>query len=321
MDLRIFTEPQQGASFADLLAVAQATRAGGFSGFFRSDHILKMGSVSGLPGPSDAYVTLAAIATQVKDIRLGTLLTSATFRHPSMLALAAAGVDDISGGRLEMGLGSGWFEREHTAYGVPFGGGFRERFDRLTEQLEIVTGLWATPLGETFSYQGKHYQLDGAPGLPKPVQRTPGGAPRVPIVIGGHGRRRTPELAARFAEEFNVAFSDLEVTTTQFDRVRAACDRAGRNPAELVYSAAQVLCCGVDEQQLARRAAAIGREVAELRENGMAGTVGEVVDRLGRWARAGVQRIYLQVLDLKDLEHIALVGEQIRPAVALTAPG
>lgn len=316
MDLRIFTEPQQGAAYADLLGVARATAAGGFSAFFRSDHILSMGTASGLPGPSDSYVTLAAIAAQVPDIRLGTLVTSATFRHPSMLAIAVAGVDDVSGGRVELGLGSGWYAAEHAAYGIDFGGGFGERFDRLTEQLEVVTGLWEAPIGGSFSFQGKYFRLENAPGLPKPVQVSRTGAPRVPIIIGGHGPRRTPALAARFADDFNVGFSDLATTTTQFDRVRVACEERGRDPQELVYSAAQVVCCGSDEAELARRASAIGRDVAELRVNGMAGTVPEVVDKLGAWAAAGVQRVYLQVLDLHDLDHIALLGEQVRPQVA-----
>lgn len=315
MDLRIFTEPQQGASYDDVLAVARATAAGGFSAFFRSDHILAMGSASGLPGPSDAYVTLAAIAAQVPGIRLGTLLTSATFRHPSMLAIAAANIDDISGGRLELGLGAGWYEEEHRAYGIDFGSGFGARFDRLEEELEILTGLWAAPAGGSFSFHGKHFQLDGAPGLPKPVQRGRNGAPRVPIIVGGHGPRRTPALAARFADEFNIAFSDLETSVAQFGRVRAACEAAGRDPAELTYSVAQVLCCGQTEAEFARRAAAIGREAAELRENGIAGTVPEVIAKLERFAAAGVQRMYLQVLDLSDLEHLALVGEQVRPQV------
>ncbi len=316
MDLRIFIEPQQGAAHADVLAIALAARDGGFSAFFRSDHVLSMGSASGLPGPSDAYVTLAALAAQVPDIRLGTLVTSATFRHPSMLAIAVAGIDDISGGRVELGLGSGWYEAEHTAYGLPFGASFGERFDRLTEQLEILTGLWDTPQGSTFHYAGAHYTLTGAPGLPKPVQRGRTGTPRVPIIIGGHGPRRTPALAARFADEFNVAFSDLATTTAQFDRVRAACEAAGRDPGSLVYSAAQVVCCGRDEDEVARRAAAIGRDPAELRAVGMAGTVSEVIDKLGVWAHAGVQRLYLQVRDLQDIEHVTLVGEQVRPAVA-----
>jgi F420-dependent oxidoreductase-like protein len=316
MDLRIFTEPQQGAAHADLLAVGGATREHGFSAFFRSDHVLSMGSASGQPGPSDSYVTLAAIAAQVPDIRLGTLVTSATFRHPSMLAIAVAGVDDISGGRVELGLGSGWNEAEHTAYGLDFGSGFGERFDRLTEQLQVITGLWDTPLGSTFSFQGKHYRLDGAPGLPKPVQVGRTGTPRVPIIVGGHGPRRTPALAARFADEINIGFSDLATTTAQFDRTRAACEAIGRDPSELVYSAAQTVCCGTDEAEVARRAAAIGRDVEQLRAGGMAGTVSELVDKLGAWQEAGVQRVYLQVLDLSDLEHIALLGEQVRPAVA-----
>lgn len=316
MDLRIFTEPQLGASHAELHAVAKATREHGFSAFFRSDHVLSMGSSSGLPGPSDSYVTLAAIAAQVPDIRLGTLVTSATFRHPSMLAIAVAGVDDISGGRVELGLGSGWYEAEHTAYGLDFGSGYGERFDRLTEQLEVITGLWDTPQGSTFSYQGKHFRLDGAPGLPKPVQQGRTGTPRVPIIIGGHGPRRTPALAARFADEVNVGFSDLATTTAQFDRTRDACEAIGRDPAELVYSAAQTVCCGRDEAEVSRRAAAIGRDLDNLRAGGMAGTVSEVVDKLGAWQEAGVQRVYLQVLDLSDLEHIALLGKQVRPAVA-----
>ncbi|MEO7126197.1 MAG: LLM class F420-dependent oxidoreductase [Nakamurella sp.] len=314
MDFRIFIEPQQGASYDDILAVARATADHEFSGFFRSDHLLKMGDASGLPGPSDAYVTLAGLARDVPNIRLGTLVTSATFRHPSMLAIAAAGVDDMSGGRLELGLGAGWYAEEHSAFGIDFGTSVGERFDRLEEQLQIVTGLWATPIGGSFSFQGKHFQLDGAPGLPKPVQCGRGGEPKIPIIIGGHGPKRTPSLAARFADEFNVGFSDLDVTTAQYERVRAACKALGRDPGDLVYSAAQVLCVGRDEAELARRAAAIGREVAELRESGMAGTVDEVVDKVRLWAAAGVQRMYLQVLDLADLEHIALASEVQRLA-------
>lgn len=315
MDLRIFTEPQQGASYEDLLGVARATAAGGFSAFFRSDHILKMGGVSGLPGPSDAYVTLAAIAAQVPEIRLGTLVTSATFRHPSMLAIEAANVDDISGGRFELGLGAGWYEGEHRAYGIPFGSGVGDRLDRLEETLAIVTGLWAAPAGGSFSFSGKHFRLDEAPGLPKPVQHGSGGQPRVPIIVGGHGPKRTPAIAARFADEFNVGFSDLETSVTQFARVRAACEATGRDPGELTYSVAQVVCCGRDEAEVRRRAAAIGRDAEELRANGIAGTVPEAIAKLERFAAAGVQRVYLQVLDLEDLEHVALIGEEVRAAV------
>lgn len=316
MDLRIFTEPQQGAFYADLLAVARTTREAGFSGFFRSDHILKMGDIPGLPGPSESFVTLGGIAREVPDIRLGTLVTSATFRHPSMLAIAAANVDDMSGGRMELGLGAGWYEAEHSAYGVPFASSVGERFDRLEEQLAVITGLWAAGIAvggaeSGFTFTGEQYRLQQAPGLPKPVQRGRDGQPKVPIIVGGHGPKRTPALAARFADEFNVGFSGLDVTLKQFDRVRAACGAIGRSADELVYSAAQVLCIGRNDAEVTRRAEAIQRDPAELRENGMAGTVTEVVDKLGTWAEAGVQRIYLQVLDLADLEHVALAGQEL----------
>lgn len=315
MDLRIFTEPQQGASHADLLAVARATRDGGFSAFFRSDHVLAMGAGNGLPGPSESFVSLGAIAAQVPDIRLGTMVTSATFRHPSMTAIAAAQVDDISCGRMELGIGSGWYESEHTAYGLDFGAGFGERFDRLTEQLEIITGLWATPIDGRFDHEGQHYTLAGAPGLPKPVQHDLSGTPRVPIIIGGHGPRRTPALAARFADEFNVGFSDYDVSTAQLVRVRAACEAADRDPASLVYSVANVVCVGSDDAEVRRRAANLGREPDEVRSSPFAGTVDEVIDNIGSWAGGGVQRSYLQVLDLTDLDHIALIAAEVLPAV------
>src|SRR5271170_8030422 len=155
MLLRIFTEPQQGASYDQLLAVAGTAEDQGFDAFFRSDHFLAMGGGDGLPGPTDAWVTLAGLARDTTRIRLGTLVTSATFRLPGPLAVSVAEVDAMSGGRVELGLGSGWFEREHLAYGIPFGTR-GERFDRLEEQLAIVAGLWATPPGESFSFEGAH---------------------------------------------------------------------------------------------------------------------------------------------------------------------
>ncbi len=313
MDLRIFTEPQQGASHGTLLAAARATSAAGFSAFFRSDHLLAMGDGDGLPGPSDSMVSLAALAAQVPDIRFGTLVTAATFRHPSMLAIAAATIDDVSGGRLDLGLGAGWFEAEHRAYGLDFGSSFGERFDRLTEQLEILTGLWATPVDETFSHTGAHYRLVDAPALPKPIQRDAAGRPKVPLILGGSGPRRTPALAARFADDYNVGFKDLAETSAGHDRVRAACVAIDRDPTQLVYSAAQPVCCGRTPAELSRRAAAIGRDVDDLRTAGITGSPAEIVDKLGSFAAAGTQRFYLQVLDLADLDHIALLGEQVLP--------
>jgi F420-dependent oxidoreductase-like protein len=307
MLLRIFTEPQQGADYTTLLRVAKATEEYGFDAFFRSDHYLKMGDVSGLPGPSDAWVSLAGLARETERVRLGTLVTAATFRLPGPLAIEVAGVDDMSGGRVELGLGTGWYDDEHTAYGIPFPG-LRERFERLEEQLEIVTGLWGTPVGKMYDFTGTHYQLADSPALPKPVQQ-----PRPPIIIGGAGAKRTPRLAARYADEYNVPFHSLEDTGAAFERVRAACADAGRQ--NMIYSAAQVVCCGRDEAELGRRADAIGHSVADLRANGLAGTPAEVVERIGRFAELGAERIYLQVLDLHDLDHLALLASDVLPHV------
>ncbi|WP_432541078.1 LLM class F420-dependent oxidoreductase [Kineococcus sp. SYSU DK002] len=307
MDLRIFTEPQQGASYETLRRIAVRTEETGFSAFFRSDHYLTMGG-DGLPGPSDAWTTLAGLARDTTSVRLGTLVTSATFRHPGVLAIQVAGVDEMSGGRVELGLGAGWYEAEHTAYGIPFPS-VGERFDRFEEQLALITGMWATPVGETFDFRGRHYALADSPALPRPVQ------PSVPIVVGGAARPRGAALAARYATEFNVPFSSPRETSERFERVRAACTAAGRDPQDLTYSAALVLCAGRDEAEFTRRAAAIGREPADLRENGLAGTVPEVVDAIGRYAEAGVERLYLQVLDLSDLDHLDLVAGQVAPQV------
>jgi F420-dependent oxidoreductase-like protein len=305
MDLRIFIEPQQGASYDQQLRVARTAEDAGFGAFFRSDHYLVMGPADGLPGPTDSWVTLAGIARETSRIRLGTLMTAATFRHPGPLAISVAQVDAMSGGRVEFGIGAGWYEREHTAYGIPFPP-TAERFDRLSEQLAIITGLWEGPSGSTFTYHGKYYQVVDSPGLPKPAQR-----PRPPVLVGGVGRTRTPALAAQFADEFNLAFQPLDASRDLFGRVCAACERAGRDPATLVLSSALVLCCGRDEAEVARRAAAIRREPAELRANGLAGTPAEVVDRIGRYAEVGATRIYLQTLDLDDLDHLELVAAEV----------
>ncbi|MGY1691726.1 LLM class F420-dependent oxidoreductase [Geodermatophilus sp. SYSU D01105] len=306
MQLRIFTEPQQGATYDDLLAVARRTEETGFDAFFRSDHYLAMGG-DGLPGPTDAWVTLAGLARETSRIRLGTLVSAATFRLPGPLAVAVAQVDQMSGGRVELGIGAGWFEAEHRAYGIPFPE-VGERFDRYEEQLAVIAGLWGTPPGETFDFPGRHYRLSDSPALPKPVQ---GGG--VPIVVGGRGRRRTPRLAARYAAEFNVPFAPVEDNAQLFAGVRAACQEAGRDPGSMVFSSALVLCVGRDEAELARRAAAMGRDVGELREHGAAGTPAEVVDVLGRYAEAGATRFYLQVLDLADLDHLDLVAAEVAP--------
>ncbi|MEV3858585.1 LLM class F420-dependent oxidoreductase [Streptomyces sp. NPDC050095] len=303
MDLRIFTEPQQGATYDTLLTVAKATEDLGFDAFFRSDHYLRMGSSDGLPGPTDAWITLAGLARETRRIRLGTLMTAGTFRLPGVLAIQVAQVDQMSGGRVELGLGAGWFEEEHRAYGIPYP---KEKFARLEEQLAIVTGLWSTEVGSTFSHDGTYYQLTDSPALPKPVQ------PKVPVLIGGHGATRTPRLAAQYADEFNIPFASIEDSERQFGRVRAAAEQAGRAGSDLVYSNALVVCVGKDDEEVKRRAEAIGRDAEELKANGLAGSPAEVVDKIGRYAAIGSQRLYLQILDLDDLDHLELISSQVQ---------
>jgi len=309
MKLRIFTEPQQGADYQTLRAVALATEELGFDAFFRSDHYLAIGGGSGLPGPTDSWATLAALAVETSRIRLGTLVSAATFRLPGPLAITVAQVDQMSGGRVEIGLGTGWFEAEHTAYGIPFPP-LGERFGRLEEQLAIITGLWQTEVGQTFSFEGTYYQLTDSPALPKPAQH-----PRPPVLLGGAGARRTPRLAARFADEFNVPFHSVQDSAAAFGRVREACESAGRHPSSMVYSVAQTVCCGKDEAEFRRRAAAIGWEPDTIRETAVAGTPGEVAAKIAEFAEIGAERVYLQVLDLSDLDHLALIASDVAPQV------
>jgi F420-dependent oxidoreductase-like protein len=309
VDFRVFVEPQQGATYADQLAVAQAAESLDYSAFFRSDHYVAM-SGDGLPGPTDSWVTLAGIARETSSIRLGTMVTSATFRYPGPLAVSVAQVDEMSGGRVELGIGAGWFEAEHSAYAIPFPP-LGERFDRLTEQLKIITGLWTTPVGEKFDYVGTHYTVTDSPALPKPTQ-----SPHPPIIIGGAGAKRTPALAAQFATEFNVPFAPLDVAKTQIERVSAALTENGRSAASLTYSAAFVLCAGRDDAEIARRAARIGRDVDELRGDSPAvGTPDEIATKLVAYSKIGVQRVYLQLLDMSDLDHLEFFTDQVIPQV------
>lgn len=307
--LRIFTEPQQGASYAQLLAVARTAETAGFDAFFRSDHFQRMGThFSGLPGPSDAWITLAGLARETSSIRLGTLVNSATFRNPGVLAVSVANVDDMSAGRVELGLGAGWYVDEHRSYAVPFPP-LGTRFEILEEQLAIVTGLWSTPVGETFTYTGRHYEVTDSPALPKPVQSP------VPVIVGGGGKKKTPMLAAKYASEFNLPFAPHAMFTAQRERVTDACRSIGRDPSTMIWSSAQVVCVGKNDAEISRRAAAIGRDVDELRANGLCGTPAEVVEKLLAWAEIGADRVYLQVLHLDDLDHVAFIGEEVLPFV------
>lgn len=303
MDFRIFIEPQQGTTYEAVKSLAQATERLGFNGFFTSDHYLRMGGVDGQPGPLDAWTTLAGLARDTDQIRLGTLVTPVTFRHPGSFAIQAAQVDHMSEGRIEIGLGAGWFDAEHAATAIPFPA-LGERFDRLEECAEILTGLWATPVGELYSFAGEHYSVTDSPALPKPAQ-----TPTPPFIVGGKGRKRTPRLVARIGSEFNLPFSDVATWTATVDNVKQVCTEVGRNPGELVYSAAQTLCVGNTEDEFQKRAAAIGREPADLRAEAAGGLPDEVAERLTAFKEAGCQRVYLQCLDIDDQAQLDLLAE------------
>jgi F420-dependent oxidoreductase-like protein len=308
--LRIFTEPQQGATYDQLLAVAKLSEELGFDAFFRSDHYLRIGGGDPGPGSTDAWVTLAAIGRETSTIRLGTLVTPVTFRFPGPLAISVAQADAMSGGRVELGVGAGWYDGEHRAFAIPFPE-TRERFERLEEQLAIVTGMWATKRGDTFSFEGRHYQVAGSPGLPKPAQR-----PHPPIILGGWGTKRTPRLAAEYAQEFNVPFSPVDGVRPACDHVRRACEAAGRDPSSMRFTVATITAVGEDEATYRKRAAAIDHDPDQLRQHATAGVVGEVIERLQGFAAAGAEAMYLQILDLDDLDHLRLIATEVMPEVA-----
>ncbi|MGW1058332.1 LLM class F420-dependent oxidoreductase [Micromonospora rubida] len=310
MRVAVFTEPHRGASYDDQLRFARTIEAGGFEGFLRADHYQAMGADPGLPGPTDAWLTLAALARETSRIRLGTLVTSATFRLPGPLAVMVAQVDQMSGGRVELGIGAGWYEQEHASYGIPFPA-VGERFDRLDEQLEVITGLWRTPVGETYSFFGDHYRLVDAPALPKPVQQ-----PGPPVIIGGRGPKRTPELAARYADEFNMPFKSVAETAAAYDRVVEACDRHGRTDsgrAPLVLSAGIVVAIGRTDAEVRERAAPLRRRSALPPEDPVIGSPAQLVDRIGEFAAVGTTRVHLRLIDLADLDHLELIAAEVLP--------
>jgi len=306
MELRVMIEPQQGATYDQQVQFAQRAEACGFSGFFRSDHFARIGPGDPGAGPTDVWLTLAGLARETETIRLGAMLSSATFRLPGVLAVMIAQVDSMSGGRLDVGLGAGWFEPEHSSYGIPFPP-TAERRARWEEQLEVLSGIWATPSGCTFDYQGEFYRLEGCPCLPRPVQ-----TPHPPLIVGGKGPRRTPGIAAKYADEFNIAFDTVENEVAQFDRVRAACRRIDRDPGSLVFSVAVTTAVGESAAQVARRIARIDDDLDRLRAGpGLVGTPDEVLDRIGVYEAMGVERIYLQMKDLEDLDQLDFVAANI----------
>jgi F420-dependent oxidoreductase-like protein len=315
MRVCVFTEPHRGATYDDQLRLARHAEDAGFEAILRADHYQTMGSDDGAPGPTDAWITLAGLARETSRIRLGTLVNCATFRLPGPLAVMVAQVDEMSGGRVELGMGAGWYEREHTSYGIPFPP-LRERFDRMEEQLAIVTGLWSTPPGQHFYHEGKHYRLFDAPALPKPVQQ-----PGPPVIVGGRGPHRTPELAARYADEYNMPFKTVAETAEAFTRVREACARVGRPPARpLTLSAGIVMAVGRTDAEAARRAAPLHVKSALPPEDPVVGSPALLVERIGEFAAIGADRVHLRIIDMADLDHVELIASEVLPHVVGTAP-
>lgn len=312
MRLRVLMEPLRGATYAQVVAMAWATEEAGFDGFFRSDHYLGIQPSDKSYLPTDSWTTLAGLALQTSRVRLGTLMTASTFRHPAPLAISVATVDDMSGGRVELGIGTGWYEREHRMFGLPFpltG----ERFDRLEEQLSIITGLWTTPRGESFSFAGRHYRLDDCVNFPQSAQR-----PRPRIIIGGGGPRRTPTLAARFADEFNTGLA--AISAERFATFRRICEEIGRDPATVRLSTMLPVCCGTTRAEARRRAEALGEAGERMLLRGVTGTPSDVVDRIEQLAGDGVDTIYFHLYEVDDLDHIRLLGAEVLPRVAPFQP-
>jgi F420-dependent oxidoreductase-like protein len=315
MRLRVLLEPRFGVSWDQLRQLALVTEEGGFDAFFRSDHFLSIGFETALR-PTDCWTTLAGLALTTSRVRLGTMMTAATFRHPSQLATEVATVDAMSGARVELGIGTGWMQPEHQYFGIPFPS-LRDRFDRLEEQLVIITGLWTTPLGERFSFAGKHYQLDECPTFPLTGHEQPGMAgirPRPRIIIGGGGPRRTPSLAARFADEYNTGFQD-ETWPERWAYVRKLAGENGRDPATIRLSTVLAVCCGATLEEAQRRAEFIGEPGAMLLSRGVIGTPRDVLDRLGELAQGGFDTVYFHLFDGADTDHIRLLGQEVVPYV------
>jgi F420-dependent oxidoreductase-like protein len=311
----LMIEGQEGVTWEQWLSLALACEEHGFEALFTSDHYY---SVMGAPdrGSSDAWTMLAALAARTGRIRLGTLVSPVTFRHPTVLAKAATTVDRISGGRAEVGLGAGWWKEEHHTHGFPFPP-VGERMDMLEEQLQIVHGLFKEPV---FSFEGQHYTLRDCPFAPKPVQR-----PHMPVIVGGKGGRRIARLAARWADEYNTFFVEPDEARERFARVREAVDAEGRDQSTFTTSLMTGVAVGAGREELLHRVERLMRfdpdavgppqdYLDDLDSQGaVVGTPDKVLERLAAFEEAGVQRIMLQDLLVDDLDMLALLGSEVFP--------
>jgi F420-dependent oxidoreductase-like protein len=312
MELCLMIEGQEGVTWPQWVALARACEQHGIPSLFRSDHYMNLDGQHPERGSLDAWGTLCGLAAETSNLRLGTMVSPATFRHPSMLAKVVTTADHISGGRIDLGLGAGWHEREHEAYGFPFAA-TKERMDVLEEQLQIVLGNWGD---EPFSFQGAHYTLRDLDAQPKPIQR-----PHPPLIMGGSGGARSARLAARYADEYNTPFATLEDVRTRRAAVAAACESAGRET--IPFSIMTGVIVGRDDAELRERvgrlAAVIGQDADELLSAPppawIIATLDEATERLLELRDAGVSRVMCQQLLHDDLDAVALLGSELAPRV------
>ena len=298
-----FLEAQEGATYEQQLAVAQAAERSGYTGFFRADH-LRATKGAGLPGATETWVTLAGIARETSSIRIGSLMNITEFRHPAVLALQVAQVDAMSGGRLELGVGTAWYEPEHPAFGLAFGE-VRERVTRLREQLDVLDALWSAEPDSPVDYAGETVAFVGNPDLTRPV------AGRVPVIVGGRGGEGEAELAARFGTEFCANFAPPELAASFYDAAAAECGRIGRESATLRRSVIQTILTGPDEASRAQRLSRLSPHSQQMVQNELFGTVDQVVDKLGRYREIGVDRVYLNFPQADDVEYVQWVAQAI----------
>jgi F420-dependent oxidoreductase-like protein len=318
MQVCLMIEGQEGVTWDQWVTLAAASEEFGFDALFRSDHYLSF-SHPAERGTLDAWATISALASRTSRIRLGTLVSPVTFRHPSVLAKSVVTADHASGGRVELGMGAGWHEEEHTAYGFPFPP-VPERFDILEEQVEIVHRLWDRK-EDVVTFEGKHYQLQGCHALPKPLQH-----PHPPLIIGGQGGERSVRMAVRWADEYNTHAKSPQQCRELRDRLIKACEGAGRDPDEFHFSLMTFTLVGADRHELELRAARLLKQrgdstepatwLASLGPDRLAGTPEWVLERLAGYSEAGVERIMMQHLLHDDLEALALIGAEIIPEAA-----
>jgi F420-dependent oxidoreductase-like protein len=313
MELCLMIEGQEGVSWPQWLDLAQACERHGIGTLFRSDHYMNLDGQHPERGSLDAWGSLCALAAVTTTLRLGTMVSPATFRHPSELAKLVVTADHVSGGRVELGLGAGWHEREHAAYGFPFPP-TSTRLDVLEEQLQVVLGTWTSTLEKPFSFNGEHYQLDDLDAEPGPVQ-----TPHPPLIMGGSAGVRSAAMAARYADEYNTPFPTVDDVHERRGRIERACADAGREM--LPFSIMTGVVVGADDADLRDRArrleerSGFGHLVDEPPSGWIVGTVEAAAEQLRSLGAAGVDRVMCQQLRHDDLDAVALLGEQLAPAV------